>query len=395
MSALSLRRHHRRLLDHVLHLALAGFAEPEARAAFVALLDTVRTRSDLLSAAPAIRRRRACFDHVDALVHLARWWREHRAAPETWPGRRGHPRVVLHDLQQHLFGLYPTPRFLGQVWLLDRPDADAWRGWMIAHARGTALRALALPIALTRAMARHFLATAEHVPVAIALREAEVLGLGGSPALARAVSATWLGGAFEHGAYWRAALAWIARHAPAIDQVGPILDYLEAARAWSAVPPVAGRSVASLWRQVGAWHDALGRVRPGGCTWASTGWAGRDEREPDGVRQICWQLVELRDDAALGAEGDAMRHCVYTYRSRCCLGQASIWSLRRRVEQPGDFGRARAVATIEVDPRTRTIVQLRAFANGRVKGPGVDVIRRWASDQGLRWSGEVLATLAA
>ena len=173
-----------------------------------------------------------------------------------------------------------------------------------------------------------------------------------------------------------------------------MLDYLEGVRGASPVPPVAGRTAASLWRQVVAWHVALGHVTASGPSWAATGWAGRDEAMPDGDARVWWHLVELGDAAALAAESQAMRHCVYSYAYLCRAGAASIWSLRRRVERPGELGRARSIVTVEVDPRSRTIVQVRGFANRRATGPGVDVIRRWAAEHQLAWSAAVLTTLA-
>ncbi|MEZ4401812.1 MAG: PcfJ domain-containing protein [Kofleriaceae bacterium] len=398
MSTLTLRRHHRRLLDHVLHRAHAGWAEPAARSVFVDLLGVVRARSDLLAVAPTIGGGGPRFDQVDALINLARWWREVRASPTSWPGRSGHPLVVIDDLQRHLFGLYPTPRFLARVWFPAAGDeGDAWRGRLLAYGRGTSLRKLGLPIALTRGMARHFIATADEVPVSVALRRAQVLGLGGSPALARAVAATRLGRAFVDEPYWRAALAWLAARSSElpIDQVASVIDYLEQVRAVSPVPPVVGRTVASLLRQSVAWQVSRGRVPVGARAWVAAGWAERDEREAgDGQAAVWWHVVELRDAAALALEGHALRHCVYGYRFSCQRGRASIWSLRRSVGSPGEPGRARAVATIEVEPRTGTIVQLRGRANRPVRGPGVDVIRRWAVEAGLTWSACVLASLA-
>lgn len=389
MSALSLRRHHRRALDHVLHRAHQGWAEPEACAAFRSILAAVRARTDLLAAAPTVVRGAPRFDQVDALIHLARWWREHRALLATWPGRRGHPLVIIDDLARHLLGLYPTPRFLARVWSGDQADDDDWRGWVIAHGRGAALRSLPLPIALTRAMARHFVASDDHLPVRVALRCAEVRGLGGSPGLAVAVALSRLERTFTDGPYWRAALAWIVRWEDEVppDHLGPVLDYLDAARAWSARPPVAGRTATSLWRQVVAWHTALGHGASSGARWQPAGWAGHAEREvlADG-RTLCWDLIELVDPGALAFEGNAMHHCVYSYQARCRSGESSIWSLRRRIERGHDLGPGRAVLTIEVAPRTRTIVQVRGPANRLATAGPLAIVERWARAQGLGWA---------
>ena len=69
-----------------------------------------------------------------------------------------------------------------------------------------------------------------------------------------------------------------------------------------------------------------------------------------------------------------MRHCVYGYFNRCRRGETTVWSLRLRVN-----GQEKRVATIEVDPRRRAIIQARAKCNQR---PGVrcgEIIRQWAA----------------
>ncbi len=101
--------------------------------------------------------------------------------------------------------------------------------------------------------------------------------------------------------------------------------------------------------------------------------------EPGLGAGVAWSVVELRDSGALEHEGRAMRHCVASYASWCSSGRASIWSLRRRI----DDGDARSVLTIEIDPRTATIVQVRAHANRAPRGEALDVMRRWAAREQL------------
>lgn len=397
MSRETLRRHHRRALDHAVSAAHRGWAELEARAAFVELLAAARGRSDLLVHAPVATPDGWRFEALDALVHLARWWREQRAPIATWAGAHGHPRVVLSALAAHLFALYPTPRFLTAVWWDRGDDGDAWRAHAIAIGRGASVRTLPLPLPLTRAMAHHFLATADHVPVRPALRWAEVSGLGGEPGLGLAIAMSRLGTDFTDPGYWRPALAWLARwsHEVPPDRLGPILDYFEAMRAAAPRPPVAGSTPASLWRRVTAWHVALGQAASGDVEWAATGWPPLRVREPvAGDRAVCWDLVELCDAAALAVEGQRMRHCVAMYRWWCQRGQASIWTLRRRVDVGEQLGAPRSVATIEVDPRTRRIVQVRGPANHRPVRAGVALVRQWAAAAGLGWDPAVTAFLA-
>jgi hypothetical protein len=335
---------------------------------------------------------------LGAVHQRARWSGEHRVPIAAWPGRRGRPQAIVGALAGHVLGLFPLPRFLARVWFAnDRADGDHWRGWIIAHGRGVSLRDLDLPIPLTRAMAHHFLASADHLEVPAALRQAEVLGLGGSAGLAAAVAATRVGDDLAHAVYWRRALTWLVRRQAdlAAWQIGPIIDYLDAMRGWSPdTPPLGQRAAATVLREVERWHVLFGRTSTSARAWPRSRWQplAHDEPHRDDER-VCWRIDELTDPAALVAEGSAMRHCVASYAQRCQLGLTSIWSVRRRVERRDDLGRARPQLTIELDPRSAMIVQVRGFANRPPRGPGVTLLRRWASRERLAWAPGVLAAI--
>ena len=68
-------------------------------------------------------------------------------------------------------------------------------------------------------------------------------------------------------------------------------------------------------------------------------------------------MAQLRTAVDLVAETRAMRHCVASYATKCMAGQASIWSLRRRVASD-----SQRLLTIELDRQCRA-VQVRGFAN--------------------------------
>ena len=90
---------------------------------------------------------------------------------------------------------------------------------------------------------------------------------------------------------------------------------------------------------------------------------------------------ELHNGAALYAEGKAMRHCVYTYLDKCRSRESSLWSLRLKTCE-GD----KRIATIEVNLRSRSIIQVRAQWNRK---PGLQssyVIHQWARSVGLHYA---------
>jgi hypothetical protein len=109
------------------------------------------------------------------------------------------------------------------------------------------------------------------------------------------------------------------------------------------------------------------------ATWPRAAW--------NGLVHGVWIIVELADSRALFDEGRRMRHCVATYTRRCIARRSSIWSLRQRC---ADDGTTRSVLTIEVQPATRAIVQLKTYANGRPSQPQLELVRQWAAREGLR-----------
>jgi hypothetical protein len=350
------------------------------RALFERLLDVVRRRSDLMATAPAARGEVV---QITALRNLVDFDRELVRDPESWPGARGHPLRVIDSLASHLFARYPTPRFLASVWFGTRASAPVPRcRWFVAHGRGQRFRSLDLPFAMTRRMEDIFLRTPDHFTVDQALRRAEILALGGTPALADVLLATRLCHHFDDAERWRDALGWLARCGGTIDlaQVPPLVDYLHANL---RVVDLRGRTFASVMRLVRDWHGWLAHQRAPLVRWSRSRWnelVVPIEPAPGERTRAEWTIVELVDSRDLATEGRRLRHCVSTYARWCAAGLSSIWSLRRRC---CDDGTTHSVLTIEVRSATRTIVQVRSYANGPPTPRQLELVRQWAAREGL------------
>ena len=265
---------------------------------------------------------------------------------------------------------------------------------------GRNIRTAPVPIQLTRAMAHLFSQAPHHYSAIAALRWARVRGLGGSDALARAVVGTRLGRILENENFWETVLVFLVNH-PSLDlgQIGPVVDFLQHQRfEWregvmptgvlGKVPPphpdftMKGRTTASICRLIAEWHKQLGQdsQRPT-VSWPHSPikdfqWLDGSE-EPDNVR--LWMIRELLSNHALFVEGQAMRHCVATYTKSCIRRQISIWSMQVEHRR----GRHR-VLTIEVDLAKRLICQARKKLNQRPQEKEMEVVKRWAKEQGLR-----------
>lgn len=383
MSSESFRRRTQRCVDsalHQIHRELDG--RPYRRRFLDRLVAVVRERSSLLQHAPS-----PSGGVVGATLLYNLLWLERAAirAPESWPGAWGHPLLVAHSLASHLFGEYPVPRFLAWCWLQQRtPEQRRAQQWFIAHARGRALRQLPLPIALTRRMEHELLRTPDHMQLTPALRRAEVLGLGGSEALAQAVLATPLAASTEHGAWWRKALTWMVARGDTLapQHVARVVAYLHARCDQVSLQ---GKTVASLLRDLDREAPVAGQGgrRRLAIAWPRSRWRAlslRIDRSAAEPRVAQWDLVELCDHEALRREGREMRHCVGCYAGRCRSGYARIWSLRHRWLCED---KVRSVLTIEIDPARGRIVQVRGKANRRPSGLPLELLERWASREAL------------
>jgi hypothetical protein len=392
---LQFHQHARRELDRAIHHGYAALAgDPAACDTFTRLLALARERSTLLRprGAPAPR----C-DAVRALANLARHHGDHRVPCETWQGGDAGVHELVHSLVEHLLAHYPVPRWFGVVWFGGDEADRAEQRWFVAHAAGRRFRDIdGLPVQLTRRMEHILLTMPPQRSLRAAIRRAEVLGLGGPPELADTLLETDLGGDLEHGEFWRSAIHFFIHHRAELGapQIKAIVDYLYAVRIRTtevatdagvvALPPphpefsLAGRTPQSLRRLVDAWHVELGARRQRGRSWPASGMRGCNYLETAGEESVRWRIEELCQSGELQDEGRALRHCVASYEYRCVRGTSSIWSLRR---QDGEEFSPRF--TIEVDPRTRTIVQIRGHHNQLAVGLPRRIVALWAQQERL------------
>ena len=81
-----------------------------------------------------------------------------------------------------------------------------------------------------------------------------------------------------------------------------------------------------------------------------------------------WTIVELVTGPDLYEEGQAMRHCAGLYAPRCAASGCAVFSLRRN---------GLRVLTVELEPRSRRILQARGHSNRRPTVQERDILGRW------------------
>jgi hypothetical protein len=390
-------------IDAAIKAALVDLSDfKERRDAFLRLVACVRLRSPLLKPTPGIGNPGWVWPvfFINRLKNLAARQHHWIRPCETWLPACGNRRPIFRSLAHHLLTRYPVPEFMDSAWdLADGPEAFRHQAWYIRVGRGTAFRALNSCVALTRHMEHHVRQAPHHYSVSQAIRYGESKAIGLRESIARELVAGRLGQRIEHDDFWRTVM-WFLRAHPETrpEQVNPIIDFIhfnkfaveevgtENGTEMRAAPfpefSIKGRTLKSLLRLVSEWQSDLLMEKSGeSFSWPKSGIQGFrfSEKRAGSTKSFDWSVVELLNNTALLAEGRAMRHCVYTYANWCRNGETTIWSLRLRAD-----GREKRMVTIEVDPRTRAIIQARAKCNLRPGAHCREIIRRWAQAAQLR-----------
>jgi hypothetical protein len=144
---------------------------------------------------------------------------------------------------------------------------------------------------------------------------------------------------------------------------------------------IKGRTVQSMLRLMQDWHRSLG-LGSAGLAWAPSPLRPLLVEEPSqdaSAPPRRWQMIELTNSAQLRTEGAALHHCVASYADRCRRGMSRIWSLRFWQGE-----KVHHVLTIEVDPKRRTVVQVRGRANRAASGKPLRLLQDWAARERLQ-----------
>ena len=384
----------KRRLDASIHLTRAKLgARARVLAAYDRLVHAVRSRSSLLS-------RQGGGHGIDvsrALLVMAHQQLDWLSPVEAWSAPRGAPPwLALGSLAQHLFARYPVPRFMTSVWLEGKPcEVLSQQRWFKHLGAGHNIRTANIPMNITRRMAHRFVLAPHHLSAVAALRWAQVLALGGEPALAQAVLATRLGRAIENEDFWESVIRFFTTNRDVdVCHVGPIIDYAQhqkfATGDHGRPPPepdftLAARAPATLLRLVHDWQRGLGRTATPLVTWQPSMigdffWLDDAARADKRVKHeaVAWSIKELRSSDELRVEGREMRHCVASYVQACVRRHSSIWSMSVETSTG-----SRRVLTIEVDPTTRRVRQAKRKLNAGPSSAERHIMALWAEREGL------------
>lgn len=316
------------------------------------------------------------------------------------------PARRLRELARHVFALYPVPPVLAHVWDSLAPSAPGarldlarrrrggapaapvarsgidFRDWHVCVATGGSLHKAHAKAFLTKQETHTFLNCRHELNCEQALRFAVAVRAGASDGIALRLARSKLS-EMPFDEHWRGFVRFLAAHPPAsVQQCSDLCDYLAAMRRERPEFTLFGQglTIASLLRRMDDWHRDLRRIKAlGDAQWS--GHAIEDcsfERKDEQGHAVYWDFRQILNTKDLAAEGNAQRHCVFSYKSLCVSGEASIWSLCKRDR----FGQSDRKLTIELRSDGR-IAQARGLANRMPRSEEMAILRLWAQKNQL------------
>ena len=283
---------------------------------------------------------------------------------EDWKPKSHNRHKQFISLAEHLLAQYKMPAFMATVWLRQDRGSYKLRNWYVHMGRGSNIRSVKLPLALSKKMAHHFCLAPADASFESALRWGQIHALGGDKRLCNAILGSRIGTDFSENDFWKTVFSFFIDN-PMLDRqhVGPIIDYLHAQKfdreevivgpgeVEQRDPPqpnlsMRGRNPDTLLRQVEQWHTGLHKQKSHrNAFFKRSGIKEFHMATGSKAHKRIWTIRELLSSAALRDEGKAMNHCVGTYAASCVKGLCSIWALESKDVE----GKVKKHQTIEVN----------------------------------------------
>jgi len=324
-------------------------------------------------------------NYLDAIFHISRYYHAFEKDIATWKRNSHNAERQLKDIIKHCFIKYPVPDFMYHVWL--RHDRT-YMTWFIDLARGISVKNLMrIPVTLTKKGAHHFLQAPKNYNIEMALRSAQAMAFGADNVTADRIAHSQLArNDFHKEAFWETVIRFFANQAMLdFNKMNEILDYLEDCITNNDAYSIKGRTIISLTRQSDEWHAAQAvyeATQEQLLVWNPSLSSSMNFVEGKNEKRKKYRLYELCSSKALLAEGKKMGHCVATYAHSCYTNRTRIFTLRAISFSKGE----ETLATIEISPKTYTIVQAKARFNKTISNKAKEIMNDWAVQHNLKVS---------
>lgn len=338
-------------------------------------------------------------NYVSNIVKLVDYRRHWIRPIHTWKVRDKAANKQFSSLVRHLFARYAVPEFMDMAW--KRFDIKEIN-WFLHIARGENIRtAYMLPVKLSKRAAHYFMQAPAHYTVDRVICWAQARALGGDEVLAEAVADCNIRNYYAENDFWLSVIKFFVNH-PQLphNQYWPVIDYIadvkyqnirrytEDGELLETGPAQAdysmkGRSVNALLQQMQAWHERLALERNHDRrVWEGSKIGGFYYPENTKHNETIWTIQELLSSVELIQEGERLHHCVASYADYCFSGETSIWSVQKQAQK--DVAENRL--TIEVDNKSKEVVQLRGKYNRYPEKDEIAIVRRWIAQENLKLS---------
>ena len=324
--------------------------------------------------------------------------------PESYAPKSYNIDKQTLGLINHIFVKYPVPYFMYEAILIrdgkscNITQRNMFREWFITLAQGGSFPKAVKGI-MTRQEAAMFLrgTTAYSISDNIWWAKMRAAGMNNSlidKLMSKLFSHFHWGD--PHGNY-ADTIRFFVNHHKEMDNVtfGEITDFLVWKFRNEPTFSMKGRTVGSILRMSNEWHAMIQKATLGADV-ARPGMGYNDWQYLED--HLLWEMTELRNNKELMNEGRKQKHCVYGYVNACVSGRSAIFSLRCYMklsykddengnpiwEKKNDNENGRI--TVEVSPKTHTIVQVRGTSNRPPDDKEKLVLRHWSGEKGLTMS---------
>ena len=352
-------------------------------------------------------------DFTSVLLRMAAYAAHWRRLPESWkPDALASPREQWVDLLRHLFQAYELPGLFASAWLTQGELHHVERDWFCHAAAGGSLRtAPGMPRSVT-ARALHLMMQApDHLSVRQALRWGQARAAGCRPRLIWEILRSGMVHDLSNDALWfRLMQKFAAMGNTPASEWSWVMDGLRwtmareglatAQRLIDLPLTMLRRHSRKLFQSLLSLVQADGEISYSGerlqkqgfrnqligialATWRPlphANWRNVVEQQI-GHHRLVWTFHELLNLSQLLAEAKVLKHCVVTYRKKCLSGESVIFSLRSQcLACEPNITRE---LTLEIDRRSRKVIQVRGKWNRRATTQEIQVIHTWARNNGL------------
>jgi len=294
-------------------------------------------------------------------------------------------KSFIHYVSRHLFKEYHIPGFMDQAW--SDNNQKEFRFWFVAAGRGMSLYKTCTKEYMTKKETHLFLTKGRNnltIYENIWLARARAQGvdpsiavtlLKANPRMCNQLNDEFWLGVFKF---------FIKNPIKKGNKLGEVIDFLIEQKHINPTFTLKGRTVHSLIQLSDQWHYDLARIKKHGTGhWDPLPISNWQREYGNSKNKRTYEVKQILTGKELSREGNAMRHCVYSYKRRCQASQSFIFSMQKTEYETGRKEYVtRRCATIEVDKNKR-IVQARGYCNRGLKGAENNVLKDWASVNGL------------